>query len=302
MQRIIIDTDPGKDDFLAIMLLIMSKQVNIEAITTVMGNSSIQNVTANARYLLDLTASPIPLFAGSSRPLKTKLVLGKVMGTTGLDGLEIPKVKNVSKDAVEQIVKLVTENPGEISILSLGPQTNIAKALLYKPGLEKKIKSIVFMGGAISVPGNMNRVAEFNFYVDPVAAKIVMESSIPKVMFPLDVCYQVPLYMKDFSKLKNSKFGNIIKKLMKPYIEALAKYDDQPGAIVYDALAAYYLLNPNSFELTPMDVVVETKGTFTKGMSVINKSSAAVPNILVATSVKSQEFKNDFIKIIKSIT
>lgn len=300
MQNIIIDTDPGKDDFLAILMLILSKKVNIKAITTVMGNSNIQNVTANARYLLDITSSQIELYPGAKKPLKSPLILGQVMGKTGLDGIKVPKISNVKNVANSKIIALINQDPNNISILALGPQTNLALALKKDKNLAKKIKSIIFMGGAITAPGNKNRVAEFNFFIDPEAAKIVMESSIPKIMIPLDLCYQVPLFMNDFDKLTESKYGEVIKNLMMPYIKALAKYEDQPGAIVYDALAAYYLLNPKVFTLTPMDIVIETKGEFTKGMCVQNRTSFAKANIMVATDIDKQQFKNDFIKVINS--
>ncbi|PIR57478.1 MAG: hypothetical protein COU72_00730 [Parcubacteria group bacterium CG10_big_fil_rev_8_21_14_0_10_41_35] len=300
MQNIIIDTDPGKDDFLAILMLILSKQVNIKAITTVMGNSSIRNVTANAKYLLDITSSQIQLYPGAKKPLKSPLVLGQVMGSTGLDGIKVPKISKVKNLASSQIISLINQDPDNISILALGPQTNLAMALNKDKNLAKKIMSIVFMGGAITAPGNKNRVAEFNYFIDPEAAKIVMESRVPKIMIPLDLCYQVPLFIEDFYKLEGSKYGIIINKLMKPYIKAMAKYEEQKGAIVYDALAAYYLLNPDAFTLTPMDIVVETKGEFTKGMCVQNRSLSAKTNIMVATDIDKQQFKNDFIKIINS--
>lgn len=301
MEQIIIDTDPGKDDFLAILMLILSKQVDIKAIATVMGNSTIQNVTANAKYLLDLTGSSIPLFPGASKPLKKKLVLGNVMGTTGLDGIGVPKIPKVKDRSTSQMISLINENPGKISILALGPQTNLARIIKYDSTIINKIKSIIFMGGTISAPGNKNRVAEFNFFVDPLAASIVMASKIPKVMIPLDLCYQVPLFMSDFDKLNKSRYGKVIGKLMKPYISALAKYEDQSGAIVYDALAAYYLLNPKSFTLTPMDIVVETGGKYTSGMTVIDRSSSAKPNIMVATGLNKSQFRKDFLNIIKSV-
>lgn len=300
MKKIIIDTDPGKDDFLAILMLLLSKKVDTLAITTIMGNSTIQNVTANAKYLLDLTSSSIPLFPGAPKPMKKKFVLGNVMGKSGLDGVTVPKLKVIPGQAIAALSKLITTKPGEIIILTLGPLTNIAQLIRKDSSITSKIRSIILMGGAISCPGNKNRVAEFNFFVDPDAAKVVMESNIPKIMIPLDLCYQLPFFTNDFSKLKQSSYGEIINQLMKPYIVAMAKYEDQPGAIIYDALAAYYLLSPKSFVLTPMDIVVETKGEFTSGMTVINRSSTAKPNILVATGINKLQFKRDFTHIINS--
>lgn len=299
MKNIIVDTDPGKDDFLAILMLILSNQVKIQAITTVMGNSTIQNVTANAKYLLDLTSSSISLYPGAAKPLKKKLVLGNVMGKSGLDGVKISKIRVTPGQAVNAISKLLTTTK-DINILALGPLTNIAELIRNYPSLTSKIESIILMGGAIYCPGNKNRVAEFNFFVDPDAAKIVLESKIPKVMIPLDLCYKIPFFTKDFDKLNGSSYGKVINKLMKPYTIALAKYEDQKGAIIYDALAAYYILSPKSFTLTPMDIVIETKGEFTSGMSVVNRASTANPNILVATGINKLQFKRDFTRIINS--
>lgn len=292
MKKIIIDTDPGKDDFLAILMLILSKKVNIQAITTVMGNSTLANVTANTQYLLDLTNSQIPIYAGSAQPLSRSFKPGNVMGKTGLTGVDVKPIKIVEGQAVTTLTKLNRAT----NVLLLGPQTNLALALKKNPSLESKIKSLVIMGGAINCRGNTNSYAEFNIFTDPEAAKVVFETRIPKVLIPLDLCYQVPLYLRDFERIRNPQYRELIIQLIRPYIKALKKYENQDGAIVYDALAAYYLLNPSAFTLTPMSLTIETIRSKNLGQTKLN--SSLPPNILVATSLDKARFVDDFIKII----
>lgn len=296
MKNIIIDTDPGKDDFLAILMLILSKQVKIRAITTVMGNSILTNTTANAKYLLKLTGSPIPLYAGAAMPLVRKFMPGKVMGETGLAGINVAPVKKVVDEASR--ILATTNKDDQLDLLLLGPLTNLAQALVKNPSLESKINSLVIMGGAIKCRGNTNPYAEFNIFTDPDSAKLVFDTTIPKVLIPLDLCYQIPLYMSDFERITNLRYRDTILKIVKPYIEALKKYEGQDGAIVYDALAAYYLLNPSAFTLSPMCVDIETTQLSNLGQTMVDYNKR--PNVLVATSLDKAKFVSDFITIINA--
>lgn len=296
MKNIIIDTDPGKDDFLAILMLLLSKQVKIRAITTVMGNSTLTNTTANARYLLNLTGSPIPLYAGAEKPLVRMFKPGKVMGITGLAGVNVAPTKILANEA-SRILAVATK-ADQLDLLMLGPLTNLAQALVKSPGLESKIKSLVIMGGAIKCRGNTNPYAEFNIFTDPDAAKIVFDTTIPKVLIPLDLCYQIPLYMSDFEKITNLRYRDTVLKIVKPYIRALKKYEGQDGAIVYDALAAYYLLNPSAFTLSPMYIDIETTQLSNLGQTMVDYKRR--PNVFVATSLDKAKFVSDFITIINT--
>lgn len=211
-RKIIIDTDPGHDDALAILLLERSGLFDIRAITTVAGNSSIEDTTNNARYVLDLIKSETPLYSGAEKPLKRELIMAEVHGKGGLAGSVITKRERLTKNASQKIIELVQENPGEISIVSLGPETNIADAFLRDPELPKLIREIVIMGGAIAVPGNKNRVGEFNIFVDPEAADIVLKADVRKVLVSLDVCNDVVLTIEDFERLYGSPLYEPIKK------------------------------------------------------------------------------------------
>ncbi len=297
---IIIDTDPGHDDALAILLLEKSKMFDIKAITTVAGNSNIQNVTNNARYILDLIGSKTPLYSGSEKPLKRELIKAVVHGDSGLDGACIKVQENISDQAISKIISIVRENPGEVSIVVIGPETNIARAFISDPELPRLIKQLIIMGGAITVPGNKNRVAEFNIFVDPEAADIVFSSPVKKVMVPLDVCNDIILQMTDFERLKGSKLYEPLSKMMEKYIAGISAGEKVSGALMYDPLAAYYLINPAAYEIEQMDVKVETIGELTRGMTVADRRiwSDHESNVDVVTKIDAKSFIDDMLSIL----
>lgn len=300
-QKIIIDTDPGHDDALAIMLLEKSGFFDIKAITTVAGNSTVQNTTNNARYILDLIESETPIYSGAEKPLRRDLVKAVVHGEGGLAGAEITKQEKLTGNAAEKMIEIIRANPNKISILAIAPETNIAQAFLKDTELPSLIKEIVIMGGAISVPGNKNRVAEFNIFVDPDAADIVFNANVKKVLISLDVCNDMFFSIEDFDKLKNSSLYGPIKNMMGFYIDGIQAFEKTNGALMYDPLAAYYLINPKAFKTTPMDIKIETQGELTRGMTVADKRTWGDknPNINVATSVDKEAFTKDFFDILK---
>lgn len=295
---VIVDTDPGHDDALAIMLLILSQKADVQAITTVAGNVDIQKTTNNARFILDLIGSNIPIFSGSEKPLRKKLITANVHGISGLAGVKVSKTEKLNKQAVNSIIQVIEKNPGKVTLVSIGPETNIAKAFIKRPAIAKLLKQIVIMGGAINVPGNKSRVAEFNLFVDPDAAKIVFDAPVKKVMIPLDVCNEIPLFLEDFKKI-NGKLRKPVLSMMKHFIKGIAKFENFKGALVYDALATYFLINPKAYTLTRMDVRIETSGELTNGMSVADKRSwgKKVLNTEVVTKIDRKSFIEDFIKI-----
>lgn len=300
-SKIIIDTDPGHDDALALLFLEKSGLFDIKAITTVAGNSTIQNTTNNARYVLDLINADTPIYLGAGKPLKGGLIRADVHGDSGLAGAEIIKKEKLTNNAVQKIIKIVRANPGEVSILAIGPETNIAKAFVEDPELSSLVKEIVIMGGAITVPGNKNRVAEFNIFVDPDAADIVFNADVKKTLIPLDICNDVFFSAKDFNKIKSSPLYEPIKKMMGFYIEGIRKFENTTGALMYDPLAAYYLINPNAYITTLMDIKIETKSELTRGMTVADRRNWGTKknNTTVATSVDKDAFVKDFFTMLK---
>src|SRR5579862_3593319 len=172
-QRIIIDTDPGVDDAMAIFLALRSPELKVEAITPVAGNVPLELTLPNALRLVEIAGRrDIPVAAGASAPLVRRLVTARYAhGENGLGGVDFPapSLKPVSESAVEMIRRIVRSSPGEITVVALGPLTNVATALKADPELAKMIRAIVLMGGSLS-GGNITPAAEFNFYVDPEAA------------------------------------------------------------------------------------------------------------------------------------
>lgn len=300
-RQIIIDTDPGHDDALAILFLEKSGLFDVKAITTVAGNTTIQNTTNNARYILDLIGSKTPIYSGAAKPLKRDLIEAEVHGAGGLAGAEITKQEKLTNNAAEKIVEIIKANPGEVSLVVIGPATNIAQAFLLDPSLPALIKEIVIMGGAINVPGNKNRVAEFNIFVDPEAADIVFRAAVKKVLVPLDVCNDISLSLEDFENLKDSSLYLPIKKMMGHYIDGIQTFEKTTGALMYDPLAAYYLINPEAYKIEPMDIKIETMSELTRGMTVADRRvwGDKEPNIDVVASINREAFIKDFFEILK---
>lgn len=296
-NKLLIDTDPGHDDALALLLMIKSSLFNIQAITIVAGNSTIDNCTRNAKFVLDLIDSKIPIYSGSEKPIQRELIQAVVHGTSGLAGADTSKTKfQLTNNAPNKIAEIARENPG-ITLLTLGPLSNIARALEIEPKLSELVDQVVMMGGAINVPGNKNRVAEFNMFVDPEAADIVFKSDLKKVLVPLDACNDVILYEDDFSKIENQKLLKVLMPMVEHYIEGIGNDEGTKGALVYDALAAYYLINSKAFTVKEMDILIETEGKYTFGMTVAEKRQNKITNLntKVVTKVNKDKFVEDFV-------
>lgn len=302
MIKVILDTDPGVDDAIALMLLAKSPNINLQSITTVAGNSTIENTTANAQYLKKLLDLKCPIYTGARKALKGPFTNAHVHGITGLAGIDNHEIPILTNNAPQKIVEIVTTNPHEITIVCIGPETNLAQAILLEPNLPSLIKEIVIMGGSIISPGNQTAVAEFNIGLDPEAAEIIFESPTPKVLVPLDVCYQTPLFPHDISKLKKSSLYKTIKAITTPYIKALKQFEGQEGAVVYDALAAFYLINPNAFKTENYEIHIETAGKYSRGALVVDRRSWGEkhPNVSVVTNLNRQLFLDGFIKTLTS--
>ncbi|MDO8487880.1 MAG: nucleoside hydrolase [bacterium] len=301
LPPIIIDTDCGHDDAMAIMLLVKSRMFDIKAVTTVAGNSSLDKVTNNTRYILDLLESPAPIFSGCDKPLKRDQILANVHGKSGLDGANVKKSEPLNGLAVKKIIEVVRANPGQVSIVVIGPATNIATAFNKDPKLPQLIKQLIIMGGTVEAPGNKSRVAEFNVFCDPEAAQIVFDSPVKKIINPLDVANTMPMFLADFEKLKGTKLYKPIMSMMRHFIKGIAKFELTKGALMYDPLAAYYLINPAACQTELMDMRIETKGELTYGMSVVDRRKYGQKslNVEVITDINRDSFVRDFVNIIR---
>lgn len=303
-MKLIIDTDPGHDDAMALLYALKRKNINVLAVTTVAGNSTIENTTRNAQYILNLLGRDnVPLYSGAAKPLRRPLVQAVVHGTSGLDGIDPSNEYAITNNAPEKIVKLVKQFPGEVTLLALGPLTNIAHAIELDRDAMKLVKGIVIMGGAFTVPGNKNRVAEFNMYVDPEAAAMVVDLPVPKTFVPLDACNEIQLQMSDFELITNKSIRDVLIKMNVPYMKNLRVDMNARGALMYDVLAAYFACNPLMCKLEQANVQIETKGEFTRGMTVIDQRPVLdnlPPNAQIVTFIPSKEFKDNFIQTLSA--
>jgi len=204
-QRIIIDTDPGHDDAIAIMtLLAVPDEIEILGFVTVAGNQTLEKVTLNMLKIVELTGCGIPVAAGESGPLYRELEIGEeAHGETGMDGPHLPEpdIKPVSDNGVRFLKDRIMESSGDVTILALGPLTNIARLFMEYPEVKSHISKISIMGGGLS-RGNETMAAEFNIYVDPEAADIVFRAGIPIIMSGLDVTDKAQIYPEEWDVLR----------------------------------------------------------------------------------------------------
>lgn len=275
-REIIIDTDPGQDDAVAILLALASPdEIDVLGITTVAGNVPLDLTTRNARIVCELAGKPeTRIFAGCDAPLKRPLVTAEhVHGKTGLDGPDLPEPTMPVQDshAVDFIIDTLAGRPsGTVTLCPLGPLTNIATALQRAPEIAARIKEIVLMGGAYFEVGNITPTAEFNIYVDPEAAEIVFRSGVPITVMPLDVTHKalVTRPRNDAFRALGTPVGDAVAQ-MTDFFERFDKEKyGSDGAPLHDPCVTAYLIRPELFTGRHINVEIETQSELTLGMTV----------------------------------
>lgn len=275
-RKIIIDTDPGQDDAVAILLALASpEEIDVLGITAVAGNVPLPLTQKNARIVCELAGkTDIPVYAGCDAPLSRKLVTAEhVHGKTGLDGpvLPDPEMPITDGHAVDFIVDtLRAHEAGTVTLCPLGPLTNIATAFQKAPDIVEKVQEIVLMGGAYFEVGNITPAAEFNIYVDPEAADIVFKSGIHIVAMPLDVTHKalVTKPRNDAFRALGTKVGLAVAE-MTDFFERFDKEKyGSAGAPLHDPCVTAYLIKPDLFTGRHINVEVETQSELTLGMTV----------------------------------
>jgi inosine-uridine nucleoside N-ribohydrolase len=272
-RRIILDTDPGIDDMMAIFLALRSPELKVEAITPVCGNVPLEFTLPNALRLVEIAGrTDVPVAAGASHPLLRRLVTaGHVHGANGLAGVDFPepKTKPVRETAPEIIRRIVRENPGEITIVAVGPLTNVALALRSDPEIAAMIPQIAIMGGSLS-GGNMTPAAEFNLYVDPEAARIVFDAHIPLTMVGLDVTRKCQLSEQQIQQLEAAQnpVSQTAGKVMRATFDRLKQGGEVTAITMHDPLTVASLIDPEVITLKDYCVEVETEGEWTAGQTV----------------------------------
>jgi purine nucleosidase len=275
-RKIIIDTDPGQDDAVAILLALASpEEVEVLGITAVAGNVPLALTQKNARIVCELAGRrDIPVFAGCDRPLAHSLVTAEhVHGKTGLDGIALPEPTMPLQEAhaVEFLIETLRRAPAEtVTLCPLGPLTNIATAFTRAPDIVGRVAEIVLMGGAYFEVGNITPAAEFNIYVDPEAADIVFKSGVPLTVMPLDVTHKVLTTRPRIEAIRglDTEVGHAVA-AWTDFFERfdMAKYG-QDGAPLHDPCVPAYLIRPELFTGRRINVEIETVSTLTRGMTV----------------------------------
>lgn len=296
---IIIDTDPGQDDAVAILLALASPELEILGITAVAGNVPLALTEVNARKICELAGRPeTKVYSGAIRPMLRKLVTAEhVHGRTGLDGpvLPEPKMKLEKQHAVDFIIETLMERPaGTVTLCVLGPMTNIGMALVREPRIASRIKRIVAMGGGFFEGGNVTPTAEFNIYVDPQAARLVFESDIPITLIPLDCTHQAlttKARVEKFRAMKN-KTGPATAQLL----DFFERFDEQKygtdGGPLHDPCVIAWLLHPELFTSRDVNVSIECESELTMGMTVIDwwRVTERKVNATVCRAINSDGF------------
>ena len=321
-RRVIVDTDPGTDDAMAILLALNSPEFKVEALTVVAGNVVAQQGLENALKIVSLAnRCDVAVAAGAQHPLNQKLITAEFWhGKNGLANIELPPSKCTAdpRFGPDLIIETVHKYPHEITLIPIGPLTNIALAVSKDPTIAALVKEVVIMGGSIS-GGNVNAVAEANIYNDPEAASIVFNANWPSLtMVGSDIGERTIMTRKHLAELRSSHGPqNDFVAAMAEFYVPLGEKNGYAGAPMYDPLAVGVALDPTLVTRKEMHVDVETKGEFTRGETVANRMGAneryvlhgdhyeiegydyLAPNAKVAVASDADKFLKMFISRIK---
>jgi purine nucleosidase len=274
-RKIIIDTDPGQDDAVAILLALASPELEVLALVAVAGNVRVTQNAHNALQILEVAGRPdVPVYLGCERPMRHPLVTAEyVHGATGLDGptLPDPTISPRPGHGVDYIIEtLLAHEPGSITLCCLGPLTNIGMAMVKEPAIVSRIAEIVLMGGGCFEGGNITPAAEFNIYVDPEAADLVFRSGVPITQIPLDVSHSMLTTQARIDAFR--ALGNRSGVVTAEMLEFFERFDEQKygweGGPLHDPCVIAWLLKPELFQGRHINVVIETQSELTRGMTV----------------------------------
>jgi purine nucleosidase len=258
-RRIIIDTDPGIDDALAILLACASPELDILALTTVAGNVRLELTTENALKLLDLARRPdIPVYPGCDAPLQRTLRIGQVHGPSGMDGADLPapKEKPQPRHGVDYLIETLSEaEPESVTLVAIGPLSNIATALQRAPAIARALANLVIMGGATpAIGGNTSAHAEFNIFVDPEAAALVFAQRLPTTLVPLDLSHRILATPERLRLI--AEIGGAVSQA----VSGMLRHYCESERFMHDPLTIAWLLRPELFSGRRAAVRVETRG------------------------------------------
>lgn len=303
-KRILIDTDPGIDDSLAILLALASPEVKVEGITTIHGNCSVDQATVNALSILDLAnAKGVMIAKGFPIPLvQPSMLAAETHGDSGLGYAKLPEPRGRPEvqHGSDFLIERIMSNPGEITLVAIGPLTNIAFAIRKEPRIVEAVREVIIMGGTIRYPGNASPLAEYNVFVDPHAAHMVYHSGMPITLVPLDVTYQCILTREDVKRLqkKPSPISRFIDDSTRFYMEFHDEYQQITGCAINDPLALALTFAPELCDYQDLYVDVDISGGISMGKTFadFHGLTKRPANMKIALSVRARDFMGLFLE------
>ncbi|KFL29493.1 hypothetical protein JP75_20700 [Devosia riboflavina] len=305
----ILDVDTGIDDAMAILYAVNRPGITLEALTTTYGNIDVASATRNSLQILEAAGhSCVPVAAGASRALTRPFTKAgsRIHGPNGIGNVDLPIPKASARDiwAPDFIIELVRANPGELTLVPVGPMTNVAHALMKAPDIAQKLAGIVLMGGTIwhpGVPGIPSPVADANFFNDPEAARIVLKSGAKVTMVGMDVTMKTKLTapMMDDIAARGGPAARIVMEAARFYLAAYqAQYTDITYCALHDPLAVAVAEDPSIVSLESMQIDVECVGELTRGQVIPDRrrTGTTVPNAEVAIAVEAEKFEALFVE------
>ena len=304
-MKILIDTDPGVDDAMAVFYAALAPEVELVGLTTIFGNVPVETATRNALRLVEMAGLAIPVAQGASKPLALPLKPPPdfIHGVEGFGDVPaaLPKGAALAESAAAFMCRLARENPGELVICAIGPITNLAEAIQLDPEFARNIKKIVFMGGAAFAPGNVTPHAEANTHNDPQALNIVIGSGAEVVMVGLDVTMQVLCDAAFFAQLAQTspQLGGFLKQASGLYLDFYRQEMDQDGCALHDPSAVIACTHPELFDMQSLSIRVTESGV-ELGRTVVDDTSKA-PKIKVCVGGDMESVKARFESVFRPL-
>lgn len=301
ISKIIIDTDPGVDDAIAIAFAVKSK-LQIEAICTVYGNSTVENSSENALTILELAKSTVPVYQGASKPMQGVGRLAKSHGESGLGGFKVKTEKRIIQLSADEFYRqTLIDASTKKTIVAIGPTTNIGLIARDQPELFNNIEKIIIMGGVFGEKGNVSPYAEFNVYNDPLALRNILSLRHTQVVIvPANICRKVVFTQEIFNKIDNPNLAGGLAEITKSYINYYTKdpvYGKFSGGVMYDLLALALPVDETLFKLEEASVIVETEDTVKYGLTEIVNGEK---NCQVVTDVDVEKLTQLYIRTMNS--
>lgn len=306
MKRpVIIDCDPGTDDTIALVMAFAAEELDIKAVTTVAGNQTADKTAVNGRKIVSYLNKDVPVAQGADKPIMRPLVTAAhVHGESGMGPVELPEasIPELEIKAWDLFYKLTVDKGEKVHLITLGPLSNVAMALMKYPSLQEGIEGITMMAGS-SGYGNDTPAAEYNIYADPEAARIVFDSGIPITMVGLDCTHKALLTKEEIDSMASTPgTGAKLAQDMMNHIYGFATRFGFDGAVMHDPSAVAAVIQPELIKTEPYHVVVETKGKYTTGKTVVDvmRVTKKEPNVNVALDIDREGFVHLVKRLLKS--